>query len=104
MFRILKEKYKGRPGEAIKRLTAQLEGINRVIFQELEEAVRDPEGVLGWLSEKRDDLQSLGRCLTNSEIYDYFTKCKTVSGSRFFSVIRSHCPTVDFAEDLEELQ
>ena len=43
MFRILKEKYKERPGEAIKRLMMQLEGMNQVIYQELEEGVQDPE-------------------------------------------------------------
>ena len=69
MFRILKDKYKERPGEAIKRLMEQLEGISQVIYQELEEGVQDPEGVWGWLSKKRDDLQSLGRNLTDSEIY-----------------------------------
>merc|ERR1712112_810186 len=67
MFRILKEKYKERPGEAIKRLMIQLEGMDQVIYQELEEGAQDPEGVRNWLSKKRDDLQSLGRGLANRE-------------------------------------
>ena len=47
MFRILKGKYKERPGEAIKRLMAQLEGINQAICQEIEEGFQDPEGARG---------------------------------------------------------
>ena len=65
-FRILKEKYKERPGESIKRLTAQLGDMNQVIYQALGEGARDPDGAWGWLSEKRDDLHSLG----NSEHYN----------------------------------
>ena len=61
MFRILKGKYKERPGEAIMRLMAQLVDISQLVYQELEEGAQDPEGVRGWLSKKRDDLQSLGR-------------------------------------------
>ena len=75
-----------------------------MIYQELEEGVQDPEGAWGWLSKKRGDLNSLGRNLTNSEIYDYFIKCKIVADYRLFSVIRTHCLTVDFVEDLEELK
>ena len=104
MFRILKEKYKEIPGEAIRRLMTQLEGMNQVIYQELGEGVQDPEGVRGWLSRKRDDLQRLGRNLTNREIYDYFIKCKVVSEYRLFSAIRTHCLTVDFMKDIEELK
>ena len=83
---------------------AQLEGINQVIYLELEEGAQDPEGAWGWLSKKRDDLQSLGRELTNREIYDYFIKCKVVLDYRFFSVIRTHFLTADFVNDLEELE
>merc|ERR1712112_201439 len=35
IFRILKEKDKERPGEAINRVTLQLQNINQVIYQEL---------------------------------------------------------------------
>ena len=83
MFRILKEEYTERPGEAIMRLMAQLEDIHQVIYQELEEGVQDPEGAWGVGYQRRGDLQGLGRGLTNREIYDYFTKCKIVSGYRF---------------------
>ena len=104
MFRILKEKYDERPGEAIKRVTLQLENINHVIYQEIAQGIQDPEGAWDWLSKKRDDLQSLSRDLTNSEIYDYFIKCKIVLDYRLFSVIRTRCLTVDFVNDLEELK
>ena len=60
------------------RLTAQLEDINQVIYKEPEEGAQDPEWLWSWLPKKRDDLQSSGRGLTNSEIYDYFAKCKIV--------------------------
>ena len=104
MFRILKEKYQERPGEAIRRVTLQLENINQVIYQELAQGIQDPEGVWDWLSKKRDDLQSLGRNLTNREIYDYFIKCKIVSEYPYFNVIRTHCLTVEFVGDLEGLE
>ena len=78
MFGLLKGKFQDTPGEAIMRLMAQLENINQVIYKELEKGVQDPEGAWGWLSKKRDDLQSLGRGLADREIYDYFTKCKIV--------------------------
>ena len=57
-----------------------------------------------WLSKKRDDLQSLGRDLINREIYDYFIKCKIVLDYRLFSVVRTHCLTLDFVNDLEGLK
>ena len=44
MFGISKGKYKERPGESIVRLMAQVEDINQVIYKELEEDARDPEG------------------------------------------------------------
>ena len=75
-----------------------------MIYQELEEGVQDPEGARGWISKKRDDLYSLGGDLTDREIYDYFIKCKIAPGYRLYSVIRSHCATVDFGTDLEELE
>ena len=96
MFRILKDKYKERPGEAIRRLTAQLESTNHVIYQELEDGVQDPEGVRGWLPKKRVDLNNLGRDLASREIYDYFIKCKIVTDYRLSSVIRTRCAKVDF--------
>ena len=67
MFRILKEKYDERPGEAIKRATLQLENINQVIYQELAQGIQDPEGVCDWLSKKRGDLQSLDKNLTSRQ-------------------------------------
>ena len=60
MFRALKDKYEERPGEAIKRITNQLETTNRAIYHELEDGVQDPEGAWEWLSKKRDGLDSLG--------------------------------------------
>ena len=42
----------------------QLEGTDQVVYQELEEGVQDPEGAWGWISKKRDDLQSLRGALT----------------------------------------
>ena len=63
MLGILKDKFQERPGEAVTKLTAQLEDINQVIYRELDEGVQDPEGAWDWLSKKRGDLQSLGRGL-----------------------------------------
>ena len=82
----------------------QLESTNHVIYQELEEGVQDTEGARCWLSKKREDLQSLGRDLTNSEIYDFCIRCEIVSDYRLFTVIRTHCLTADFVNDLEDLK
>ena len=84
-------------------MTLQLENINQVIYQELAQGIQDPEGVWDWISKKRDDLHSLGRNLTNREIYDYFIKCKIVLDYPYFKVIRTHCLTVEFVSDLEGL-
>ena len=81
MFGLLKNKYQGKPGEAIMKLMAQLEATNQVNYSELDEGAQDPEGAWDWLSGKRGDLQSLGRGLENREIYDYFTKCEKNSAS-----------------------
>ena len=43
----LNGKYQERPGEAIKRLMPQLEGINQAIYLELGEGIQDPEGARG---------------------------------------------------------
>ena len=74
-----------------------------MIYHELEEAVQDPEGAWGWLSKKRDDLHSSGRCLTNREMFGYFTKSKFVVEYRQFSLIRTRFYTVGFTKDLEDL-
>ena len=67
------------------------------------EGNRDPEGARGWLSKKRDDLQSLGRNLTNREMFDYFTKCKIVMECEYSGVIKRHCFPIEFFNDLGNL-
>ena len=87
MFTLLKEKFEETQAQGVIKLIAQLGEMNQVIYQELDEGIRDPEGAWGWLSKKRDDLQSLGRNLTNREMFDYFTKCEIAMGREYVTVI-----------------
>ena len=59
----------------------QLGTIDKVIYHELEQGVRNPEGVWGWLRKERNDLNSSGRRVTNRAIYNYF---------EYFSIAKSH--------------
>merc|ERR1712114_140483 len=103
MFTLSKEKFEETQAQGVIKLSAQLGEMNQVIYQELDEGIRDPEGSWGWLSKKRGDLQSLGRNLTNREMFGYFIKCKIVSGYPYFNVVRKHCLAVEFVSDLEGL-
>ena len=96
MFTLLKEKFEETQAQGIIKLSAQLGEMNQVVYQELDECIRDPEGVWDWLSKKRDDLQSLGRNLTNREMFDYFTKCKIAMECEYVNVIKRHCYSIDF--------
>ena len=87
MFVLFKAKFEETDSQGIKILTLQLGGTNQVIYQELEEGNRDPEGAWDWLSKKRGDLQSLWRNLTNREMFDYFTECEIVLDCEYVNVI-----------------
>ena len=101
MFTLLKEKFEESQAQGIIKLSAQLGEMNQVIYQELGEGIRDPEGAWDWLSKKRGDLQSLGRNLTNREMFDYFTKCKIAMECEYVNVIKRHCFSIEFFGDLE---
>ena len=68
MFALLKAKFEETDSQGIKKLTLQLEEMIQVIYQELEEGNRDPEGAWGWLSKKRaiyrvwEETLQIGRC------------------------------------------
>ena len=69
MFSLLKAKFGETDSQGIKKLTTQLDGLNQLIYQELERGNRDPEGVWGWLSKKRaicrvrEETLLIARCL-----------------------------------------
>ena len=69
MFTLLKEKFGETQAQGIIKLIAQLGEANQVIYQELDECIRDPEGAWGWLSKKRaiyrvcGEILLIGRCL-----------------------------------------
>ena len=48
------------------------------------------------------DLKVSGAHLTNRDIYMYLKECIVVKSHQSGEVIEKNCPTVDFAEDLEE--
>ena len=69
-------------GQPISRIAKQLNMPDTVIGEELGIGVRTPEGVWGWLGRKRSELRSLGRILTNREMFGYFrgkNRAKTTS-------------------------
>ena len=72
MFKVLSGKYREQDGVPIVRTTGKLGGIEEVIYRELEPGVRNPEGVWGWLGKQMGDLKTMGRHLTNREVYNYF--------------------------------
>ena len=80
----------------------QLGAIGRVIYNKLEQWVRNPECIWGWLVKKRNDLKTSGRNLTIREIYSYFGDCSNLKNRISADVIKRHCPTVEFMGDLEE--
>ena len=53
MFGIFRYKYQGTEGGPIVRIVWEFRGIGEVIYRGLESGVRNPEGVWGWLGEKK---------------------------------------------------
>ena len=51
---------------------------------------------------ERNDLEALGRRLTNREIYNYFKECIVAKSNKMAEIIRTNCLTVEFTEGLEE--
>ena len=101
MFRITKDQYQEQEGAPIVRIMGQLGLIGRVIYHELEQGVRNTEGIWAWLVGKRNDFKaSVG--LTNREIYSYFAYCSIVKNHELAGVIKRHCRTIKFMCDLEE--
>ena len=80
-------KYREPGGSPIVRIAKQLSGMARVIHRELELGVRNPEGDWDWLGKTRRDLKSMGRFLTNREIYIYFKDCSIVKSHKLSGVI-----------------
>ena len=101
-FRILKGNYQEQEGAPIVRIKSQLSSIDRAIYIELEQGVRNPGGISDWLVEKRNGLKASGRDLTNREIYSSFGDCIIVKNQKLADVIRRHCLITDFIGDLEE--
>ena len=65
-----------RSGRApIVRIAEQLGEMGGVITREFELGARNPEGVCDRLGKKRRDLKSIGRFLTNREMYIYVKDC-----------------------------
>ena len=71
-FVTLKARHYEPAGQPITRITNQLGNLNDVIWKELGLCVRTPEGVWDWLGRKRREMGSLGRILTNREMFGYF--------------------------------
>ena len=71
-----------------------------IIYRELELGVRNPEGVWDWLGKKRGGLKSMGRHLTNREVYSYFKECIVVKSHMIGEVVGKHCVSLHFMEDL----
>ena len=102
MFAILKAKYQEQGGVPIVRIMSQLSSIDRVSYSELEQGVRNPEGIWDWLLRNRNDPRSSRGCLTNREIYNYSDDCSFAQNRKLADVIRRHCLTVEFMGYLEE--
>ena len=71
-----------------------------VIYRELELGVRYPEGVWGWLWEKRRGLKALCRFLTNRGMYFHFKDCIIVKSHKSGGVIEKHCLSLEPMGDL----
>ena len=75
MFNVSWDKFREPDGVPIVRIMAQLGGIVKVIYRELEPWVRNPEGVWGWIRKKRARLKAMGGDLTNRAVYNYSKYC-----------------------------
>ena len=60
MFVISKAKYQEQEGVPIVRIMSQLSSIYRLSYSELEQWVRNPEGIWDSLVKKRNDLKTSG--------------------------------------------
>ena len=61
-FRILKGNYQEQEGAPIVRIKSQLSSIDRAIYIELEQGVRNPEGIWDFLVEGGNDIEeSVGK-------------------------------------------
>ena len=85
----------------IVRIVGKLCGLGKVIYRELELWARNPEGVWDWLGKRRGDLKTMGRHLTNREIYNYFKDCIIVRTNKLEEVVRDHCVSLEFVGDLK---
>ena len=101
-FSIFRYKYREPEGAPIVRIMGRLGAVGKAVYRESEPGVRNPAGVWGRLGKKRHDMESLGRHLTNREIYNYFKGRRIVNSHKLAEVIRKHCLTVEFMEDLED--
>ena len=89
--------YQEQEGVPSVRIMGQFSPADRAIYNELEQAVRNPECTRDWLVKKR--LQSVGRGLTNREIYSYFGDCSIVKNQKLADVIKRHCLTIEIMGD-----
>ena len=51
---------------------------------------------------ERNDLKEFGRRLTNREIYNYIKERSVAKPHKLAGIIRKHCITIEFMDDLEE--
>ena len=101
VFRITKAKYQEQEGVPIVRIMGQLSSIDSVIYNDLEQGARNPEGIWGLLVQgKRPQIG--GRNLNNREIYSYIEDCIIVKNHRLADVIKRHCLAIELMGDLEE--
>ena len=98
MFKVLRGNCRETEVAPIVRIARQLSEMGRVIHRELELGLRNPEGVGGGrLCKKRRDLKSMGRFLTNREMYIYFKDCSVVKSLKLSGDIERHCISLEFA-------
>ena len=100
LFSTLKARHYEPAGKPITRIPSQLGDLNNVIWKELGSGVRTPGVVWGWLGRKRRDLGSLGRILTNREMFGYF-RGDIVKNHKLNNVIAHHCLSIEFVRRVE---
>ena len=64
------------------------------------QGARNPEGVWDWVV--GNDLETLGRHLTNREVYNYIEACNVVKSHKLAEIIGRSFLSVEFMGDLEE--
>ena len=75
--------------------------MDAVIRKELGLGVSTPEGVCDWLGRERRELESLGRILTNREMFYYFRGENIVKNHTLNNVIAQHCLSIDFIKKVD---